>query len=668
MNPFRETIVASPWVPAPVDVPAIHGQVFDECLRGIEHVRQSHRSAALLIHGEAGSGKTHLLSRLRARLTPQAPTATDREECLFVWVRLQTSPRMIWRTLRRTLVDDWFRPVCGLRSQFDRILFHRLAEIRVAEYDLEPWYEYMLDEDRDGLKQLMEQIAVKLDLDRNTAIAFEHIAFGRHIRDLRAWLRGDSLPEAALARIDLAPDEGTDEEQEDHSRQVVQMLCRLAGNDLPIVLSFDQVEALQMFPGDHDGLYAFGKMTSTLHDGTTNVLLVSCVQSTFAAELKVHVREADYARMTSFGTLSLAPLDRVQAEQLIAARLAAAVDPLPANVRQNPCWPLDSSEFAELVAKGDLSPRRLLGLCAERFETWARSAQNDRTSSADSTAIVLEPSRTETSLPNGEPVHDTTVETFLDEEWNARVEQSLSANRTELTEFILLSAVPSLVRLAVPQWKETSNEQLPDVALVFDGPAGRTGIAICTQSNMNSLNARLKRLKNQFTPRRLARLIVVRGAPLSKGATVTRQTLNELEGQGAVIAHPLAEVLAALDALRSLLSDAKSGDLARDGETLSQQTVEEWLKSHLPEKLAEFAQQLTGGSSTIVQPPAHDWLDLEELAALLAEQPVLPLDKASEQLKRPSATVVATIQRHPDRFGLLAGPPAVVFRVTNVAN
>src|SRR5882724_9286164 len=203
MNPFRETIVASPWETTRVDLPTIHGPVFDECLRGIDFVRRNGRSAALLLHGEAGSGKTHLLSRLRTRLTPHEPSATGREESLYVWVRLQTSPRMIWRTLRRTLVDDWFRPVAGVQSQFQRILFHRLAQMRPAEGDLERWYEYMLDEQPEGLAELIEQIADTLDLDRNTAVAFKHIAFGRNLRDLRGWLAGASLPQPALDRLDL---------------------------------------------------------------------------------------------------------------------------------------------------------------------------------------------------------------------------------------------------------------------------------------------------------------------------------------------------------------------------------------------------------------------------------------------------------------------------------
>ena len=68
MNPFRETIVASPWDAARVDVPSIHGAVFESCMAGIEQVQESRRSAGLVIHGEAGSGKTHLLGRLRSRL------------------------------------------------------------------------------------------------------------------------------------------------------------------------------------------------------------------------------------------------------------------------------------------------------------------------------------------------------------------------------------------------------------------------------------------------------------------------------------------------------------------------------------------------------------------------------------------------------------------------
>ncbi len=653
MNPFRDTIVSNPWDEAAVDVPEIQSDVFDECLRGVDSVRRSGRSAALLIHGAAGAGKTHLLRRLRRQLTLQAPTATDRDECLFVWVRLQASPRMIWRHVRRTLVEDWFRPVRGQRTQFERILFHRLAELRVAEGDLEPWYEYMLETDPPALDELLERVAESLYLDRNTTVAFKHLAFGRHRRDLRAWLGGDSLPEEALARLSLSQDEGTDEDREHDARRVVVMLCRLAGNGLPILLSLDQVEALQASPGDRDGLFAFGQLASTLHDDTSNVLIVSCVQSSFATELKDKSRTADYDRMTSLGARSLATLTRPQAGKLIAARLDQAGPGVARPASADPLWPLEPADFQRLAAVDELTPRRLLATCADRFETWFRN-QETGVRRHDEVAQAGQ-----VDLPVFERVED-----FLDGEWKTRVEQSLAANRSERTEEIVRHGLPQLVRLLAPQWKSVRDEQLPDVPLVFEGPSGRTGVSICTQANMTSVAAQLKRLKTQFTPDRLKRLIILRDGrvPLSKGAKVASQSLGHLVDQGAIIAERSSEVFAALDALRALLSESKSGDLARDGQAVSPQTVEEWLTRHLPDSLREFVECVIGAPSSATAEPA-DSLQFEVLATLLAERPVVSLDEAAIALKCPAETAAVIIERYPDRARLLIGPPAVVFRV-----
>lgn len=654
MNPFRDTIVSNPWDEAAVDVAEIQSDVFSECLQGIDQVRKQRHSAGLLIHGAAGAGKTHLLRRLRRRLTLQAPTATDRDECLFVWVRLQASPRMIWRHVRRTLVEDWFRPVRGHSTQFERILFHRLAELRVADGDLEPWFEYMLETDPAALDLLLDRVADELYLDRNTTIAFKHLAFGRHRRDLRAWLGGDSLPEEALARLSLSQDEGTDEDREHEARRVVLMLCRLAGNGLPIVLSLDQVEALQTTAGDREGLFAFGQLASTLHDETTNTFLISCVQSSFATELKAQSRGADYDRMTSLGARSLATLTRSQAEKLIAARLTLAGTEMQRPLDANSLWPLQPFDFQSLTERNELTPRRVLAICADRFASWQ--------SGAPSVPQDLEPLVTEVKsveqIPAAEPVGN-----FLDDEWKSRVEQAVSASRPERTEEIVRHGLPQLISLVAPQWKPVRDERLQDVSLIFDGPTGRTGVSVCAQANMNSLGSRFKRLISQFTPDRLAKLVIVRDArlPMSKGAKVASQALGQLADQGAEIVEHSSEVFAALDALRALLSEAKSGDLARDGQTVSPQSVEEWLKRHLPDSLREFADCVTG--SVAINAPRSDSLQLEALSTLLAERPVLPLEEASASLNLSVGAVVAVIERHPDCARLLAGPPAVIFRV-----
>ena len=589
MNPFRDTIVSDPWRTVRVDVPEIQAAVFGECLQALQHVRRTNHSASLLIHGGAGSGKTHLLGRLRSHLTLRAPTATDRDECLFVWVRLQASPRMIWRHVRRTLVEDWFRPVRGQSTQFARILFRRLAEIRVAEGDLEPWYEYMLENHPEGLDELLYRVANELYLDRNTTIAFKHLAFGRHARDLRAWLGGDSLPEDALARLDLSQEEGTDEEREHEARRVVLMLCRLAGDALPIVLSLDQIEALQTSATDREGLFAFGQLVSTLHDETSNVLVVACVQSAFATELKDKSRGADYDRMTSLGARSLTTLTRAEAEKLIHARREdydGAVDlPLPSD----PLWPLESADFHRLAAVNELTPRRLLSTCAERFDLWLDSV---------SSSAIAGISQSDATDPLNQASAKSFAE-FLSREWSTRLEQCQVSNHPERTEGIIRHGVPELIGLLAPAWTMTSDDQLPDVHLILDGPLSEIGISVCTQSNMRSVSEQLKRLKVQFALQRLTCLIVIQDVrvPLTKGAKMARQSLEELVASGVVVITPAVEILAGLDAVRDLMSDAKSGDLSNRGESVLADAAKNWLIESLPEPLRQFAEQLTSIST-----------------------------------------------------------------------
>ena len=661
MNPFRDGIVGNPWETTGVDVNSIHDGVFQACLNGIEHVRKTQRSAALLIHGAAGSGKTHLLRRLRAFLAPQVPPSTEHPECLFVWVRLQTSPRMIWRTVRRTLVEDWFRPVRGAKTQFERILFHRLAEIRVANGDLERWYEFMLEQHPDGLRELLDQIAVSLHLDRNTAVAFEHIAFHRHLRDLRAWLSGDLLPEAALARMDLSQEEGTDEEREEQSRQIVMMLCRLAGDTLPILISFDQVEALEMFPGDRDGLYAFGHVTSSLHDGATNVFIVSCVQSAFYTELRSKAREADYHRMISQGALSLDPLNRTQAEQLISARLKNSDVTIPAAASSNPCWPISPAELDSLFDKeGAVTPRKLLSLCAERYEASLNPAPT-----ADSVSVPDQAVRSDSPQQNEKLVGERAVSAYLGDQWAALCEAKLKDNSEAKTEDIVRHALPLLFRLSLPTAKAVNDKTLQDVTLQYEKEGKKTGLSICTSPNMTSLAAQLKRLKAQAASPALDRLGILRDGrvPISSTAKVVKQTLEELEKNPKVfIFRPSPEALAALDALRILLTDAKSGDLSFHGEPISAQTLEQWLCENLPDRLRDLVDDVFLNSTATDSARTLDGKDLESLCALLNERSIVALNEAATVLKKSRETLLDLARKYPDQVGLIEGDPETLFR------
>src|SRR5262245_54389957 len=94
-NPFRVTVVPDPWQPNVGDVAEIHERPFHACVEALEAVRREGQTRSVLLFGEPGSGKTHLLRRLRAHWIGEPPHEVDpiRPAAVFVAAKLQTSPQ-----------------------------------------------------------------------------------------------------------------------------------------------------------------------------------------------------------------------------------------------------------------------------------------------------------------------------------------------------------------------------------------------------------------------------------------------------------------------------------------------------------------------------------------------------------------------------------------------
>src|SRR4051794_5669634 len=303
-NPFQDTIVLDPWQPAPIDVATIHARAFQCCCEALEVVRSQGRSTSVLLHGQPGSGKTHLLGRFRAQVIGQPRPRPDLSllDAVFVSVRMNTSARMVWRHVRRCFVDDLLRLGKDGITQLEALLFSRLARVRGAEGDLRLWWEWLREEhpSPDQFQRLLDDLFDALDqeanLGRSLCKVLGHLLMGRHRRDARAWLRGEPLPESTLAALGLSTAAEEDEEQEDRAHQTVLALCRLAGA-VPLIFCFDQVEALQRHPQDQEGLFALGQVVAALHDETRNALLISCIQTSFLDRIRDTVHKADWVRL-----------------------------------------------------------------------------------------------------------------------------------------------------------------------------------------------------------------------------------------------------------------------------------------------------------------------------------------------------------------------------------
>ena len=114
-NPFLQQVIADPWDPMDADITSINQKPFELSRQLIDEVAMTGKSSCLLIHGEAGSGKTHLMSRLRASLESELGP-------LLIAVRLETVPSRIWRHIRRSLATDLLRPGPSGPARLERLI------------------------------------------------------------------------------------------------------------------------------------------------------------------------------------------------------------------------------------------------------------------------------------------------------------------------------------------------------------------------------------------------------------------------------------------------------------------------------------------------------------------------------------------------------------------
>lgn len=632
-NPFRDSVVQDAWQ-SPVDITEIHSEPFEACLAGIDSASRAVPDS-LLIYGSAGSGKTHLLARLQRHLAETARSAPDNVlRCVFSFVRLQTSPQLLWQHVRRRLASDLMRREQGL-TQLQRLVAHQLGIVtgrtpRAGLLQL----RVLRSEDEPALSQHLRELAMKLDLPRDLCIVLEELIFNRNVRDASAWLAGDSLPESVLERLGLGVD--VDEDREEAARHVVTAVCRLAGETLPIVFCFDQVESLQRTATDDEALFRFGRMGADLHDADPNVFLITCLQVAYVEQFKKAVRTADYDRIAQRSVL-LEPLRPAQVESLVRSRLDAV--PELAKIRAERAagrfFPLSDRFVQDLALEHPCVPRRILALAARAFE----EQQHGKSAPAPTTAQ------------------------FLSEELDTRRKERLRSLEPSDTPRIMVQGAELLAHL---EGAELSRADGKSADIVISG-ARTAALSLRNEADGRSLTPKLKALV-AATPRKDgAPVIIVRDSrlPIAKTAIKAREYLKILQDRGASLLEPTVEALAALDALASILGDSKSGDLANEATPLESSAVLAWLKTLRNdlalEPIRELVDSLFGSQGAVVNSEEQD------LVALLSHEHVITVELAAQILGQPQDRVLTLARKSYSHCLVLEGPPAVLLDVSGVA-
>lgn len=600
-NPFTRSVIPDAWSEAEGDVPDVNRDASDLCLRLIDLVANEQTSTGLLLTGNQGAGKTHLLARLRTLLEK------DRRDVVFVYLRLESSASHLKRFLRRRFVDDLLRPWDGDRTRLETMLSRRAA----GATDLET---------------LLDSIGFGFNL----STVLRHCHEGRHRRLCGQWLRGDALPESALTLLGLGRGEEDEESQEDEALEMVVRLSQLASPH-PVVLCCDQVESLEAYPGDHRGLYGYAQAASTLHDSLPNLLVVSCMQAVYYDSLREQLPAQIRERIWKHRTY-IQPVDWPQARQLLLTRLAR-LEPLRETSEKGVLWPLADGDFRELFEFGTCPARQVVFRAEQLFEQARGTAR--------------------------EPApEDTNLSAFLFSRFDRLREEGLAHPR-ERADIILAHGLPKLLSLVGIEEKPRPNADVGLVDLVCGDSNVKAAVSFCHQFR-SALPRRLRKIAEADVVSHYDRVVLLRPAsmPIGEKAHQTRQHLDRLRRSGAILVQPSTETMAALDALRKLLSDVQSGDLAFRGDTLAPETVAEWMATHLPESLERLVDDIAGTDQA--QPGEQDML-AQNLVDYVTEHRVVGAAQVARDLNASEEEILTCARNHPAQIGILAGPPALLF-------
>ncbi len=294
-NPFGHSRVDTPFQHHP-DLTEIYHDQFTTLTATLNEIKQdeNHQSKGVVIIGDAGTGKTHLMMRLaKARLS--------RNRLLFI--RQPNHPNAILFHIYSRILESFVEKIPDTHySQIEYLLAKSFSKIQIDAINNlqqpsqkaknilkmlseDPLNIYNLGKERSEIKRRNWQHIEKMTLSWwEHKFGFEGYA-GNVIRGLikfcsysepykrdlvRRWLAGNELDNVELDKIGLS-NWGDDMSLETFSLEAITVFSKLSLLDEPLIIVFDQLEGLKF----HENiLFQFGEAVKELFTHVPNSLLI----------------------------------------------------------------------------------------------------------------------------------------------------------------------------------------------------------------------------------------------------------------------------------------------------------------------------------------------------------------------------------------------------------
>ncbi|MFN6501219.1 MAG: ATP-binding protein [Nostoc sp. DedQUE01] len=345
-------------------VESIHQEAITEIEGFLDLVARDNRSRTVLLVGDAGSGKSYLLSRLKRTFNSKA---------FFAYIGPWVDNDYMWRHLLRNTVDSLIQVPEG-QEESQLILWLKNLSVftksNLKKQLFNDSFWQLLLGDRQKFVNHLKKTYLKAGIyNPDVFFGVLHDLTDPELYPIACeWLRGDNLSEESMQALRLKHCIDT----EDAAKNILANFGKISTATQPIVLCFDQVETLPSWPSNPQALF---NINTTIHsENLKNFLIIISIVTNGWKQSYRYIQQSDKARIERL--ISLKSIDFTQAEALWAYRL----QPLhqEANPKPDlPIFPLKRQLLEENFPGGKTMPRNAFVLGKLEYQEYKLSLIDD---------------------------------------------------------------------------------------------------------------------------------------------------------------------------------------------------------------------------------------------------------------------------------------------------
>lgn len=365
-----------------LEVTTIHQETLKEIDQLLGQIIADRRTRTLLLAGDSGSGKSHLLGRLKQQFNDKA---------FFAYIGPWADSDYLWRHTLRNTVDSLIHVPEGKAESQLLLWLKSLPSLQGRSL-----VKWVMGERRAFINDLRASFPTGIYNAKEFFGVLYDLATKPDLRMLAYdWLRGDDLDDDDLnaLRVKQSID------SEDGAQKILGNFGRIAASTQPIVLCFDNLDNIPLLANGRPDFQSLFNVNSAIHNEKLSnfLVLISIITSTWVQNRAV-IQPADIARINQH--LALKPITLDQAQALWVTRLA----PLHGEAKPKPKTAIAPLTTAWLEAKfpgGKTRPRNTLMLGQQLIEQFKRDGKL--------TPPPTEPVPSSPTIPNSSTQRSTTV-------------------------------------------------------------------------------------------------------------------------------------------------------------------------------------------------------------------------------------------------------------------